>query len=94
MREYHLGRNDHEPDPLPDVEMFRRDNGNRTLHLWLQASADFIMAACERRGVVAKCVDHHGFHITLLSSKEMLEEVREEFNTRPLGPGDKRCLKR
>lgn len=64
------------------------DNGERTLKVWRQSSSEFILRSCERRKIEARCTldKDMAFLITLDSTKTQLEEVREEFNTRPKHP--------
>lgn len=72
----------------PGPELFPRrddDSGNRTLKVYLAASATFIQASGKRRGLIALVTQEKGaFLITFNCSKEQLEEIRAEFNNRPL----------
>lgn len=59
----------------------------RALRVHRPASVLFIQASCARRGLVMTSVQNQKdgcFDIAIVCTKAQLEEVRREFNTRPL----------
>lgn len=87
MKSYTLRpRADEGTGSLPGMPV-QLDRGDRTLRVYRKASSLFILASCARRSLHAACLEDTksgAFLVTVQCSKEQFEEVRDEFNSRPL----------